>query len=62
MDRLNELHRLHIHSAHSLTLGLKTLLSDELLSIHDLSLPVFMLTSESDFELRMLVLADSHQV
>ena len=62
MQRLAELNRLHVHCAHLLTLSLQTLLRDELFCIYNLHLTMLVLSSESDFELRMLVIADSHKV
>ena len=62
MQRLHKLHRLHIHRTHLLSLRLYALLCNVLLRIHKLRLPVLVLSSESDLELRVLVVAERHKV
>ena len=59
---LDKLDALYIHRADLLTLGLKSLLGNELFCINSFNFSVFMLSSESDLELRVLVIAECNEI
>ena len=62
MDRLDKMNSLHIQSTYLLALRLKTLLRNELFSIHGLRITVHVLASEDDLELRMKIVAKLHKI